>query len=129
MALGLCAGVNYTVTITDGNGCDTTVAFTVPAFVPIEPVLSLSPATCSNTCDGSATVLSVAGGIAPYTYFWEPEPANGQGDPLATGLCPGSYLLTVGDVNGCDTTVSFVITAPAPIDPQPTITLHLIHIS
>lgn len=78
VALGLCAGVNYTVTITDGNGCDTTVAFTVPAFVPIEPVLSLSPATCSNTCDGSATVLSVAGGIAPYTYFWEPEPANGQ---------------------------------------------------
>ncbi len=122
VALGLCAGVNYTVTITDGNGCDTTVAFTVPAFVPIEPVLSLSPATCSNTCDGSATVLSVAGGIAPYTYFWEPEPANGQGDPLATGLCPGSYLLTVGDVNGCDTTVSFVITAPAPIDPQATIT-------
>ncbi|MEO5586030.1 MAG: SprB repeat-containing protein, partial [Flavobacteriales bacterium] len=121
-AVGLCAGVNYTVTITDGNGCDTTVAFTVPVFVPIGPVLVLSPANCSNTCDGSATVSSVAGGIAPYSYFWEPTPANGQGSSQASGLCPGSYEVTVGDANGCDTTLTFVITAPAPIDPDATIT-------
>ena len=98
------------------------MAFTVPVFVPIEPVLGLSPATCSNTCDGSATVSSVAGGFAPYSYFWEPAPVNGQGDSLATGLCPGSYQVTVGDANGCDTTLTFVITAPAPIDPVATIT-------
>lgn len=119
---GLCAGVSYSVTITDVNGCDTTVAFTVPEFVPIVPALTHVPATCSDACDGSATVTGIAGGSAPYTYFWEPTPANGQGDSLATGLCPGSYLVTVADANGCDTTLNFIITAPAPIDPQATVT-------
>lgn len=119
---GLCAGVNYTVTITDFNGCDTIVPFTVPEFVPIVPIISVTPATCSDDCDGTATVTGTAGGAAPYTYFWLPEPTNGQGDTLATGLCAGTYQVTVSDANGCDTTLNIIITAPAPIDPQATVT-------
>lgn len=119
---GLCAGINYTLTITDSNGCDTTVAFTVPSFVPIAPAVSTTPASCWNTCDGTAAVDTVSGGVPPYTYFWIPEPAGGQGTSVATGLCAGSWSVIVGDFNGCDTTMQFTITAPPQLDPQATVT-------
>lgn len=119
--VGLCAGTAYTVTVTDSIGCDTTIAFTVAPFDPLLPVVTVVPATCSNVCDGSA-FATATGGIAPYTYTWVPVPPNGQGTSVATGLCPGTYQVIIGDINGCDTTVSFTITAPAPIDPVATIT-------
>ncbi len=119
---GLCAGVNYTVTITDMNGCDSIVPFTVPAFVPIEPTIALTMATCSNSCEGTATITATTGGSAPYSYFWTPTPANGQGLSTATGLCAGSYQVLVSDANGCDTLLEFSITAPLPIDPNAAIT-------
>ena len=118
---GLCAGANYTVTITDNNGCDTIVPFIVPVFDPIIPTVAATDATCSDTCNGTATV-NITGGIAPYTWFWFPEPPNGQGTDAATGLCPGAYGVTVGDASGCDTVISFTIGDPAPIDPQATLT-------
>ena len=31
-----------------------------------------------------------------YTYFWSPVPPNGQGVPIATGLCAGEYVLIDG---------------------------------
>jgi hypothetical protein len=119
--IGLCAGTAYTVTIVDALGCDTTIAFTVAPFDPIVPVVTVNAATCSDVCDGSASV-SATGGSGPYVYIWDPVPPNGQGDTVATGLCAGTYLLTVADANGCDTTVSFTITAPLPIDPIATVT-------
>lgn len=122
MVSGLCAGTNYSVTITDSEGCDTTVTFTVPDDEPIQAVVNTTPATCWNTCDGTATVTGVTGGQGPYTYFWDPAPLGGQGTSQATGLCPGAYTVTVGDINGCTTLFSFTITAPDPIDPQAFIT-------
>lgn len=122
VATGLCAGINYTLTITDGLGCDTIIPFTVPAFVPIEPTLVLAPASCADTCDGSATITGTTGGSAPYTYFWDPAPASGQGTNAATGLCPGNYQVVVTDQDGCDSVITFSILAPAPIDPQATVT-------
>lgn len=120
-AIGLCAGTAYTVTITDSLGCDTTVAFTVPPFVPIVPAVSVSPATCANSCDGTATA-SATGGTMPYQLTWSPVPPNGQGVITATGLCTGTYLLTITDNNGCDSTISFSITSPPPIVPNATVT-------
>lgn len=117
-AEGLCTGINYTVTISDAAGCDTTVAFVVPSASTIEVALSSTPESCSGTCDGTATV-GASGGVEPYTYLWSPEPAGGQGTPQATGLCPGVYEVLITDATGCDTTVTVLITGPAPfvIDP------------
>ena len=119
IATGLCAG-QYTVTITDANGCDTTTTFQVVPFTPITPNLSSTPVSCSNACDGTATV-GPTGGEQPYAYTWDPVPPIGQGTPSASGLCAGVYSLTIFDASACDTTVTVLIAGPAPLDASATV--------
>jgi hypothetical protein len=112
---GLCAG-NYTVTIADQNGCDTTLAFTIAEEPPIIPNPAHTDATCSGTCDGTAGVAP-GGAAGPFTYNWSPDPINGDGTPNVTGLCAGDYDVTITDVpTGCDTTITITILAPPAID-------------
>lgn len=111
-ATGLCAG-NYSVLITDANGCTFTQAFTILDAVPLEVSLQVLPASCSTACDGSAGVI-VTGGVEPYTYDWQPPP-TGQGTPNVTGLCAQPYTLLITDAVGCDTLIAFTVPAPPPI--------------
>lgn len=110
---GLCAG-DWTVTVTDVAGCDTTVTFTVEAPPPVIPIITITDATCAGLCDGTASV-AVTGGVPPYTYLWSPGPVTGQGTPAVTALCAGAYSVTVSDLNGCDTTITFSIIEPPPL--------------
>ena len=114
---GLCAG-NWSLTVTDAGGCDTTVTFTISAPPAIDPTLTTTDVTCAGACDGTATV-SVTGGVAPYNFLWSPAPGAGQGTDNVTGLCAGNYSLTVSDANACDTTVNFVIIEPPPLVATP----------
>ena len=98
-ATGLCAGTTYTVTLTDSAGCDTTITFNVDPFTDILANISSTPTLCSDTCDGTATA-GPTGGTPPYSFAWSPEPGGGQGTPMATGLCPGSYDLLITDSVG-----------------------------
>jgi gliding motility-associated-like protein len=119
-ATGLCAGTAYTLTISDANGCDTTLAVTVDPFEEILANSSSTAASCSNVCDGTATV-GPTGGNGPYTYLWSPEPATGQGTPQVTGLCPGVVELIITDSDGCSIQTSVLILAPGELVSQATI--------
>ncbi|MEX1133150.1 MAG: gliding motility-associated C-terminal domain-containing protein [Flavobacteriales bacterium] len=118
-ASGLCAGTSYILTITDANACDTTISITVDPFPEIVPNSSSTPATCSNVCNGTATV-GPTGGNSPYTYVWSPEPGAGQGTPQATGLCAGVVEVTITDADGCSTVASILILAPDPLSANAT---------
>jgi len=107
-ATGLCAGT-YTCTITDGLGATTTATFNItqPASA-----LSASGSQTNINCaggTGSATVTA-SGGSPSYTYAWTPSGGSGSS---ATGLAANNYTCTITDANGCTTTQSFSITAPA----------------
>ncbi len=119
-ATGLCAET-YTLLITDDNGCELSVPFVIEDAVPIELSLQVLPASCPGVCDGSAGVIA-SGGEAPYSYFWSPAPAAGQGTANVTGLCPQAYTLTVTDALGCDTTIAFTVDQPLPIEAVSTVT-------
>ncbi|MDQ3193328.1 MAG: hypothetical protein M3Q58_17225, partial [Bacteroidota bacterium] len=104
----LCPG-NYPVTITDNNGCSINVTITVGAASIINPNPQSSNVSCNGACNGLASV-NPSGGQPPYSYSWFPTGGN---SPSNTGLCPGSYQVTITDANGCNATQAFTITEPA----------------
>ncbi len=97
-ATGLTVGM-YDVTVTDSAGCSTTLSGTVNSSGITASVTSSTDATCSNSEDGSATVVA-SGGQAPYSYLWMP---NGDTTATVNTLAPGSYSILVTDYLGCST--------------------------
>lgn len=106
---GLGAGT-YNVTITDANGCVQIVSVTLTNPPTLSTAVTTVNVTCNSACNGTATA-TVSSGTAPYTYLWN-NPAA-QTTATATGLCAGSYTVTVADANGCPSQGVAVITQPA----------------
>jgi trimeric autotransporter adhesin len=104
-ASGFAAG-SYTCTITDANGCSTAATANISQPSAITASSSSTVSSCtSNT--GTATVSSVNGGVAPYTYSWSPSGATAA---TATGLGAGAYVCTITDSNACSITKNIVVT-------------------
>ncbi len=105
---GLPVGV-YTCTVTDANGCLTTVSSTItqPA-TPITASTTVSNVLCFGSSTGAIN-LTPSGGVAPYIFNW----GGGITTEDRTGLPAGVYTCTVTDANSCLTTVSSTITQPA----------------
>ena len=102
---------NYTVNITDANGCKLAVALAVTIAQPSAIVFTTANATnisCYGSNDGSISV-NVTGGVAPYNYVW----SNGQSGSSIQNLAKGTYIVTVTDANNCTSTQTFSITEPA----------------
>ncbi|MCO6486596.1 MAG: hypothetical protein J5I41_12550, partial [Saprospiraceae bacterium] len=110
-ATGLGAG-NWSVTVTDDNGCAATGSVTLTQPTAIQLTLSGDDPDCFGGTDGSATVL-VSGGTAPYQYLWNTVPA--QTGSFATGLGAGNWSVSVTDDNGCTATGSVTLTQPTAI--------------
>jgi gliding motility-associated-like protein len=87
----------YRLTVTDGNGCRAERVFNL--IDPPAIVVTAGTTDASGSPNGTIS-LTVAGGQQPYTYVW-----TGQGvAPTAqnqTGLCPGTYNVTVKDLAQC----------------------------
>lgn len=110
---GLCAG-NYTVTVTDNNGCTFPVAVTITEPTAMVPsVDAVVDVTCNGATDGEITV-SVTGGTSPYQYSidggttWQPT-------GTFTGLGAGAYTITFEDANGCQVTANATINEPSAV--------------
>jgi len=88
----------YTVVITDENGCTLTATATVdePAELMEEFPPAVEHVSCNGEADGSIT-LAMQGGTLPYDYLW----SNGGTDSTITELEAGTYSYTVTDGNGC----------------------------
>ncbi|HEY4798919.1 MAG TPA: SprB repeat-containing protein, partial [Bacteroidia bacterium] len=101
---GLIAG-NYSVNVTDVNGCtaNATVTITEPAAISL--TTSVTPQTC-NQGNGMAHA-QITGGTASYTYNWSVTPL--QTTQTVTGLSTGNYSLTITDANGCTAANTFSI--------------------
>ncbi len=109
----VCAGI-YNVTITDFNGCDSTLSVTMNnSSGPTGEVVSTIDLTCNGVCNGSGSIVPV-GGLSPYTFLWNDGPPPTAND-TAVNLCAGSYLVKVTDFNGCIHFSPVTINQPTPI--------------
>lgn len=113
-AIGLSAG-SYVVAVTDSNGCTSIDAVTIsepPALSVIASALSVL--RCAPDSDGTAAVMIINGGEAPYSYQWFPY---GGTDSIAYGLAYGNYSVIATDAQGC------TFSAPLLVDAPPLLTL------
>jgi len=101
---------SYTVTITDANGCDNSFTEQITSPQQIKPNSTINNVSCNGFNDASV-ILTVQGGVAPYSYQWN----NGVTQSLNTNLTAGIYVVTVTDANNCSRVKAFTITEPQPI--------------
>lgn len=87
---------NYTVTVTDANGCTAEAAALVSNASPLSLSVSATNVSCAGNDNGSVTA-TVDGGQPPYTYQW----STGAEGAVVSGLSAGVYMVTVTDSNGC----------------------------
>ncbi len=93
---GVSAGT-YSVTVTDANLDITSASITISEPSAINIIETITNAQC-NTCNGGEIELSVSGGTPGYTYSWSNLTSNNPNE----NLFPGSYTVTVTDINGCE---------------------------
>ncbi|MCB0395514.1 MAG: SprB repeat-containing protein, partial [Flavobacteriales bacterium] len=109
-----CNGVgagSYNLTVTDASGCSVTANVLLSDLGgPTGETFINTPASCNGVCDGTSMVTPI-GGVAPFTYVW----TGGQTNATATGLCAGSYNVTVTDNNGCKKIGVSTVTEPIAI--------------
>lgn len=102
-ASSLCPG-NYTVTITDTDGCTATdnveIREACEALELSAEVTYTKAESYATNCDGNATV-GLKSGTAT-TYKWD----NGKTTASVTDLCPGTYNVTVTEQSGCEANVA-----------------------
>ncbi|MCW3083283.1 MAG: hypothetical protein JWP12_649 [Bacteroidetes bacterium] len=110
-AIGLCPNMTYTVTVTDAHGCTASSVVTIMQTITITITTSNTTLSCAGACDGIATA-NAGGGLAPYNYLWVDSTGTVSTSQTATGLCAGSYTVTVVDANGCLNTAIVVFTNP-----------------
>ena len=99
---------NYTVSITDANGCIGANVITIVAQAGPSLSVNTLNISCNGLTDGTATA-NASGGSGSYTYLW----SNGQISSQATGLSAGTYSLTVTDANACTAVESISISEPS----------------
>lgn len=91
-----CAG-NYFLTVTDSAGCIDSTSFNIADLcASLQSFPTVQYPSSEMNCDGSILLVTV-GGAPPYTFTW----STGSDSVYVPELCPGSYVATVIDMNGC----------------------------
>ncbi|MCX6258077.1 MAG: GEVED domain-containing protein [Bacteroidia bacterium] len=98
----------YHLTVTDANSCIMTATYIITQPAALTITTGLTNVQCNGNNNG-AIDITVTGGTSPYTYLWN----NGTTIEDRTNLAPGTYSVTVTDVNGCTATATATLTQPA----------------
>ena len=98
---------NYSITVTDFNGCSKTEVFNVAQPIALGIVANITPVTCFGGNNGSID-LTPTGGIENYTINW----SNGETTEDITNLTANNYQVNITDNNGCTFDSILSITQP-----------------
>lgn len=103
----LCAG-QYTLTVTDANGCQTSISASLAEPAPFTAVAQLvQPVSCYQSSDGRIGVNVQNGSAASYQW------SNGATTQVQSGLPAGSYQVTVTSDLFCAAVSKIEVTEPS----------------
>jgi gliding motility-associated-like protein len=106
---GLDSG-QYTMVISDQNGCTDTIQVSLDNVDGPDPFLSASSnILCFGLNDGTVLV-GVNNGVAPFTY--DLDGVNSQSSNYFPSVGAGAHYVEVMDANGCTDTIQFTLTTP-----------------
>ncbi|MDB5199770.1 MAG: hypothetical protein JWO92_1733 [Chitinophagaceae bacterium] len=95
---------NYSVTVTDANGCIIEGTYTIQEPAALQAVAAGTNITTAGASDGTIN-LSITGGTEPYDILWD----NGATTTQLSGLATGIYTANIMDFNGCTASASFEV--------------------
>ena len=88
---------SYTLVVNDANSCfETSGPYIVVATTATTVITTGIPSSCYQGCDATGTATA-GNGTPPYFYSWSTNPA--QTTATSTGLCKGTYYVTVMDAS------------------------------
>ena len=106
---GLAPG-NYTVMVTDANGCGANSSVTVEGAVAID--LNITGVNAGCAANGSANAMVTPGtGTPPFQYNW----SNGATTAIINNITSGTYSVTVTDAEGCTATDQITVSGSSNI--------------
>jgi PKD repeat protein len=100
------ATTNYSVTVTDINGCTAADVMTLT----VNSLPSANAGSDVTICTGNSTTLTATGGTS---YTWTPSAglsATNVSSPVANPTATTTYSVLVTDVNGCQASDAVVVT-------------------
>ena len=95
---------NYSVVVTDVNGCIGEATVVVEESTSLSPVIAGVPAFCEN----ESTILDAGAGFA--SYIW----SGGSANQTLEVTTAGDYSVTVSDVSGCSGEASITVNSVLP---------------
>jgi len=104
---GLTQG-EYSVLVTDDNGCTTTNSITIDEPYPVLTQMSHTDLLCFGDVSNGSAGVEASGGTEPYTYVW----SNGGNTQTITNIGAGTYYVTATDLNGCTAVDNVTISEP-----------------
>ena len=94
---------DYSVKVTDANGCEKTKKFTVTS----SGAATITGASVNDFSGNENSVLIEYTGVGNYEFSL--DGSYYQDNPLFTGIAPGNYLAYARDKNGCGLSAPFQI--------------------
>ncbi|POY35329.1 hypothetical protein C3K47_16220, partial [Solitalea longa] len=99
---------NYSLTVTDANGCIANSSVVINE--PVAPIATISAGGSTNFCQGGSVTLTASAGTS---YLW----STGATTAAITVNNSGNYSVTVTDANGCNATSAPVVVTVNPLPP------------
>lgn len=104
---------NYTVKVTDANGCNKAASWTVTRFEQLTPTIEvLTDFDCDTKYVKQTFVGHVKGGIPPYTLHWSDGVVSGTNGEIMNTENNGLVIFKVTDSFGCSAEVPYNVNTP-----------------
>ncbi len=102
---------NYTVTVTDANGCQASASIYISEMSPVHISEQITHVLCPGESTGVISITATGGSNNGFIYNW----AHGTTGNVISGVTAGNYTVTVTDAAGCSASKTMTVHQPTPI--------------